>query len=192
MYYGYRYLNTSTGRWLSKDPIEEEGGLNPYGFVENTPVTAIDPAGLCTDGCKCIALVSPPDRPTFTPHFYFVPPDALGQICGATGQWRFGDVIHIAWQIEGDPQQCHYYVSEPKGGLKFKRPDSTKWEYSAGTGGEWQEIGQIADDPAGINVGPNGQYSERVHIRQKYKCVSSDGTTKTARRKFDVKGTATG
>jgi len=25
LHYGYRYLNTSTGRWMSRDPIEEQG-----------------------------------------------------------------------------------------------------------------------------------------------------------------------
>ena len=29
VYYGYRYYNASTGRWLSRDPIDEQGGLNP-------------------------------------------------------------------------------------------------------------------------------------------------------------------
>ena len=27
-YYGYRYYSPSLGRWISRDPIEEEGGLN--------------------------------------------------------------------------------------------------------------------------------------------------------------------
>lgn len=30
VYYGYRYYQPSTGRWLSRDPIGEEGGLNDY------------------------------------------------------------------------------------------------------------------------------------------------------------------
>ena len=32
--------------WLSRDPIEEEGGLNLYGYVENDPVNWLDPLGL--------------------------------------------------------------------------------------------------------------------------------------------------
>src|SRR3954469_8677706 len=34
-YYGYRYYNASIGKWVSRDPIEERGGLNVYGFVGN-------------------------------------------------------------------------------------------------------------------------------------------------------------
>ena len=44
-YYGYRYYNSETGRWLSRDPIEEEGGINLYGFVYNDPLDWIDSLG---------------------------------------------------------------------------------------------------------------------------------------------------
>ena len=46
VYYGYRYLNTSTGRWLSKDLIQERGGLNLYGLLDNKSVDDFDPLGL--------------------------------------------------------------------------------------------------------------------------------------------------
>lgn len=44
-YYGYRYYDPMTGRWLSKDPIEEDGGSNLYRFVENIPVGWLDLLG---------------------------------------------------------------------------------------------------------------------------------------------------
>ncbi len=46
LYYGYRYLDTSTGRWLSRDPIGENGGLNLYEFGSNDAVDKIDVRGL--------------------------------------------------------------------------------------------------------------------------------------------------
>jgi len=46
LYYGYRYYNGSTGRWISRDPIEERGGLNLYAFVRNNPLSSIDARGL--------------------------------------------------------------------------------------------------------------------------------------------------
>ena len=44
-YYGYRYYNPSTGRWLSRDPIDESGGLNLYAYVDNASNQAIDALG---------------------------------------------------------------------------------------------------------------------------------------------------
>jgi RHS repeat-associated protein len=52
-YYGYRYLDPATGRWPSRDPIEENGGMNLYGFVENSGVNRWDRLGLCVvDSCN--------------------------------------------------------------------------------------------------------------------------------------------
>ncbi len=46
LYYGYRYYSPALGRWLSRDPIEEQGGLNLYGFVNNDPVNKWDKLGM--------------------------------------------------------------------------------------------------------------------------------------------------
>jgi RHS repeat-associated protein len=45
-YYGYRYYNTSTGRWLSRDPVEERGEKNVYAFCRNSPISVNDFRGL--------------------------------------------------------------------------------------------------------------------------------------------------
>jgi RHS repeat-associated protein len=45
MYYGYRFYDPETGRWPSRDPIEEEGGINLYGFVGNDGVNKWDILG---------------------------------------------------------------------------------------------------------------------------------------------------
>jgi RHS repeat-associated protein len=46
LYYGYRFYNPSTGRWLSRDPINEYGGLNLFAFVQNNGLFWIDYLGL--------------------------------------------------------------------------------------------------------------------------------------------------
>ena len=46
--YGYRYYNPQMGRWLNRDPIEEQGGLNLYGFVGNDSINRWDLLGLST------------------------------------------------------------------------------------------------------------------------------------------------
>jgi RHS repeat-associated protein len=45
-YYGYRYYDPTTGRWPSRDPITEKGGVNLYVFVKNTAVNNSDFLGL--------------------------------------------------------------------------------------------------------------------------------------------------
>ena len=42
----YRAYEADTGRWLNRDPIEEEGGLKLYGYVGNSPIDEDDPLGL--------------------------------------------------------------------------------------------------------------------------------------------------
>jgi len=49
-YYGYRYYAPAQGRWLSRDPLEEEGGVNLYVCVDNSPVNWTDPVGLTPAG----------------------------------------------------------------------------------------------------------------------------------------------
>jgi RHS repeat-associated protein len=41
----FRGYNPNLGRWLNRDPIEEYGGLNLYGYVENNPVDFVDQNG---------------------------------------------------------------------------------------------------------------------------------------------------
>ena len=43
--YLYRHYDPAHGRWPSRDPIEEEGGVNLYGFVGNSPTMSIDVKG---------------------------------------------------------------------------------------------------------------------------------------------------
>jgi hypothetical protein len=40
------FYNPSTGRWLSRDPAQEQGGLNLYGFISNDALDRGDDLGL--------------------------------------------------------------------------------------------------------------------------------------------------
>ena len=44
-YYGYRYYAPKLGRWPSRDPIEEQGGVNVYGFAGNAATFLVDALG---------------------------------------------------------------------------------------------------------------------------------------------------
>ena len=49
------FYNPQTGRWLSRDPVEERGGMNLYNYTENASTRFTDKLGLfkwdssCTD-----------------------------------------------------------------------------------------------------------------------------------------------
>lgn len=50
------FYDPASGRWVSRDPIGENGGESLYGFVGNSPTSAIDILGLTTitGGKKCV------------------------------------------------------------------------------------------------------------------------------------------
>ena len=45
-YYGYRFYNAEIGKWMTRDPLGEAGGINLYGFVGNNGVNGFDAWGL--------------------------------------------------------------------------------------------------------------------------------------------------
>jgi len=45
VYYGHRFYSPSLGRFINRDPIEEQGGLNLYGFCGNNTVNRWDVLG---------------------------------------------------------------------------------------------------------------------------------------------------
>jgi len=46
VYYGFRYYSPSLGRWISRDPIDEDDGPNIYAFIRNAGVNNFDPLGM--------------------------------------------------------------------------------------------------------------------------------------------------
>ncbi|MEM5768882.1 MAG: RHS repeat-associated core domain-containing protein [Bacillota bacterium] len=41
----HRYYDPANGRWLTRDPIGYDGGVNLYGYVGGDPVNQVDPEG---------------------------------------------------------------------------------------------------------------------------------------------------
>jgi RHS repeat-associated core domain len=44
-YYGYRFYSSELGRWINRDPIEEDGGANLCAFVGNNGINLFDLLG---------------------------------------------------------------------------------------------------------------------------------------------------
>ena len=45
VYYNYRHLNPADGRWINRDPIQEQGGWNLYAFIRNRINIEVDLLG---------------------------------------------------------------------------------------------------------------------------------------------------
>ena len=46
IYYGYRFYDPRCGKWLTSDPLEEDGGLNLTAYCSNDPLNNTDNLGL--------------------------------------------------------------------------------------------------------------------------------------------------
>jgi RHS repeat-associated protein len=60
IYYNVSHLNVLDGRWVSRDPIEERGGINVFVFVGNRPSHRVDMLGQLTwtwPWIKCCGVV---------------------------------------------------------------------------------------------------------------------------------------
>ena len=64
IYYNYLHYSPALGRFLSRDPIQEQGGLNLYAFVGNTPLVIWDKLGrsMIAPGAEVWNPLRPPEH----------------------------------------------------------------------------------------------------------------------------------
>ena len=67
LYYGFRFYAPQLGRWVNRDPIQEQGGRNLYGFISNESINHLDKLGFCCYSVGlCSRTVGPITVPTTT------------------------------------------------------------------------------------------------------------------------------
>jgi len=93
----YRAYDPVTGRWLSRDPIEEQGGVNLYGYVEGDPVNFTDP-----DGLQAYSGQTPPSNIPGGPWTPAGPGQKPGTFWGQ--------------KVPGGHEQCRYVPDAGNGG----------------------------------------------------------------------------
>jgi uncharacterized protein RhaS with RHS repeats len=76
------------GRWLSRDPIEEEGGINLYGYVANNTPNFVDRLGLDFESCYLACIEK--NRDPVCNGIVFVANSALNVAVGSTGRTGVG------------------------------------------------------------------------------------------------------
>lgn len=72
------FYDPSAGRWVSRDPIEEGGGVNLYGFVVNNGISRVDNLG-------CI--------PVKEPEYYPVAAQYLNKASKTNAGWTVGRTV---------------------------------------------------------------------------------------------------
>jgi len=83
------FYDPSLGRWLNRDPIEEEGGINLYAFVGNAPVIYYDSFGESWFSDLCEKIFPPPE-PQCGPYRWSTEPPRGGSPGGGMGGFGRG------------------------------------------------------------------------------------------------------
>lgn len=100
LYYGYRFYNPSTGRWLNRDPIEELGGINLYNFCGNAPSGKTDDFGLSGELVGCPACVCKKVK-------YGKVPTTFSAYHDNQGNGNIGLTVPYTIETEGINSHCH-------------------------------------------------------------------------------------
>lgn len=112
--YGYRFYDPNLQRWLNRDPIQEAGGINLYGFVGNRPVNGVDPYGLSdfnrppqSVSFECQVNSASYGPPASEPGLPSGSPSLSGQaeLAAATGAWVFDAAYNLAITTALKPQE---------------------------------------------------------------------------------------
>ena len=145
----YRSYDANLGKWASRDPIGERGGINLFGYVENNPVNSIDISGLTPHpiyGWWCGPDWTGGHAEQYTPHEpgYYLPPDgALDEAC------MRHDVCYYSCRKT-------YPCNPSARSTCFKMCDNMLRDEAMRIGGFWgRVIGGAMDRPGKRDPGPN-------------------------------------
>jgi len=134
----YRAYDADTARWLSRDPIGEEGGLNLYGYVADNPVNRIDPLGLRSAMGAGKITIDPKCNDSVRSMFQYIPEDPPYNLTPLPKGTVDADAIYvpgIGW-AQKIPDNMHFYIDcDCKG--NFKKMRSVKWPWWMGQSPEW-------------------------------------------------------
>jgi hypothetical protein len=86
------FYDPGAQRWVNRDPIQEFGGVNLYGFVRNEPTSMLDSLGLSHGNPVPPVVISPP-RPIPPAPTILLPggkPDAMDWFCHDAGSQDVG------------------------------------------------------------------------------------------------------
>ena len=129
-----RYMHPLLGRWLTRDPIGERGGVNLYRYVNNAPCNGVDNYGLLATLPALVPVLVPELAPVLVP-IYAVPPiNPIGLGIGVfIVSYAIGDTIGEATGLHdalggwlGGPDPGSSPLPYPPGWKPKPKPDLAK------------------------------------------------------------------
>lgn len=156
------YSHPDEGRWLSRDPIEERGGVNLYNFCLNAPTIRFDPSGYSAwnpsrtpygDGFDWLFESYVIGHPDWDANY------SLGQGSGGTKSSPATIVMTVAPSKE---KNCYYELK-----LKAATGEAWSWSYS------WTPTAQIHEK------GHANDYHNTSFVPTKHSAENVQGNYKT-------------
>lgn len=136
IYFGRRYYDPETGRWLTPDPMGESAGPNLYAYVNNNPLTHFDSYGLWIESPVAradeqthfrstrqdignsrgsdsppSAIASFPGRMIEAAGFHLVPIPIIGDTIEIVGRALSGKSLHDYVPFYRRQRSAHYYIA---------------------------------------------------------------------------------
>jgi len=130
--------------------------------------------GLCQ--CKDVELTFEPGGDFFQLGWYEVE-------WPATKRWRFGNAIHVKWNVRGDPRFCRYYQDEGRTEVKWQVVSPSVFPEKTAKGVDCQTVPQIYTDYLGFDIPPLGvtmTFAGKINIT--FRCVDSEPFSATKTR----------
>ena len=147
----HRYYDPNNGRWLTRDPIGYDGGINLYGYVGNDPTGFLDPSGLTYGVDLAINLGS-----------IYLGTQAFRQDWNEGNGWGVAlDTTGIIWDtvalfVPGDPGEAGLAIQGVRMAVRAREAERTfvggagiviLMAKSTGRGGKQPKLRSLETDP---------------------------------------------
>jgi RHS repeat-associated protein len=167
IYYGYRHYSPELGRWLSRDPISERGGVNLYGMVGNDAVVTVDVLGLKVV-LKCFRCIDNRNGEMNCRVFDGDTPLGPSFPTNENGYGNPGDEENP--YSNGSPIPPGEYDVEPKGASQMEPSNQNQ---PPNEGDDWRTGDEYSPDTPSISslgsepgvIKPRGRNPKRTHVR---------------------------
>jgi RHS repeat-associated protein len=156
----FRAYDAETGRWLGRDPIGEDGGVNLYGYVGNGPVSAIDPLGLFDGNASNKNFFGKDWKEYRCPNVPHVepPPVLINNAFGALGHYlaKSGSPAVVGPGLQQNLntlQKCRKWENTDSP-AKLRINDYGSWKHPVASLNVWVSLGQFryTQDPVATTV----------------------------------------